>query len=78
MKKDEGAKIMAVKYVLNYNTFRKSSRLKEDLTKIHLMWSEDDEFNRLFDKYCKELKESKGEMPLWARKIMAERYSLNV
>lgn len=78
MTKEEGAKIMAVKYVLDYNTFRKSEKLKEDLTMIRAQFMGDEEYNRLFEKYCEELRGCKDEMPRWARLIMAEKYALNV
>ena len=77
--KRDAAKVMAVKYVLDYNTFHKSDRLKHDLLEINVMYNGDKEYEQLFSKYCKELSEcGRGEKPLWARQIMAERYSLNV
>lgn len=77
--KQDAAKVMAVKYVLDYNTFKKSDRLKSDLVDINIMYNGDQEYERLFSKYCKELSEcGREEKPLWARQIMAERYSLNV
>ena len=76
--KDEGAKIMAVKYVLDFNTFRKSDRFKSDLVEIRMAYSGDDEYEQLFNKYCDELRKSRNETPRWARLIMAERYALRV
>ena len=75
---DESAKVMAVKYVLDYNTFRKSDKLKHELLEINMKYSDDKNFERLFDKYCSELRKCRGMMPLWARKIMAERYALHI
>ena len=80
MTKDECAKVYAVKYVLDYNTFRKSDRLKRDLVDIRLRYevNEDAEFTRLFERYCEDLRKNRRETPRWARLIMAERYALNV
>lgn len=79
MTKEESAKVFAVKYVYDYNTFARSSRMKDDLVEIHFKYMGDEEFNRLFDKYCQELRDrGVGNAPRWARLIMAERYSLNV
>ena len=77
MTKDDCAKVMAVKYVLDYNTFRRSDRLKGDLVEARIRYGGDEEFDRLFRRYCDDLRE-KEETPRWARLIMAERYSLNV
>ena len=78
MTKEDSAKVMAVKYVLDYNTFKRNSRLNEDLIAILALYKDDKEYDALFERYCTELRESKREKPLWARLIMAERYSLNI
>lgn len=78
MTKEEGAKIMAVKYVLDYNTFRKSEKLKSDLTMIRAQFMGDEGYDRLFNRYCEELRVCNNEMPRWARLIMAEKYALNI
>lgn len=80
MTKDDSAKVLAVKYVLDYNTFQKSDRLHRDLIEIRSQYilTNDKEFDALFEKYCEKLREDKYNMPLWARRIMAERYSLNI
>lgn len=77
MTKEEGAKILAVKYVLDLNTFRKSERMKDDLTWIRTMYMSDTDFERLFDRYCADLRERK-DMPRWAKLVMAERYAINI
>ena len=79
MTKEEAAKVLAIKYELDYNTFKKSDRFKEDLMKIRgkYLGGGDEEFSRLFDKYVDELRFSQ-EIPFWARQIMAERYALNI
>lgn len=82
MTKEESAKVLAVKYVLDYNTFGRSDKLKRDLIAIRERYQvgeeEDAEFEALFRKYCDDLRRNTRETPLWARKIMAERYALNV
>ena len=74
--------MLAVKYVLDYNTFNRSDRLKTDLLDIRMRYQvgkeEDAEFEALFRKYCDDLRKKTRETPRWARQIMAERYSLNV
>ena len=70
MTKEDSAKVMAVKYVLDYNTFKRNEKLKSDLVAINALFGDDKEYNMLFEKYCKELRE-KEEMPRWARLIMA-------
>lgn len=80
---EESAKVLAIKYVLDYNTFRKSTKLYEDLKVICDTYNvgnidEDKDFGRLFERYKKELEDDKRNTPRWARLIMAERYALNV
>lgn len=82
MTKEESAKVLAVKYVLDYNTFSRSDKLKKDLIEIRMRYQvgqeEDAEFEALFSKFCDELRKSVRETPRWARLVMAERYALNV
>lgn len=80
---EESAKVLAVKYVLDYNTFRKSTKLYEDLQTICATYNvgnidEDKTFGELFERYKKELEDNKHDVPRWATVIMAERYALNV
>lgn len=79
MTKDEGARLLAIQYELGYNTFKKSERYINDLTEIKrtFLGKGDEEFEQLFDKYVDELRLS-TQRPLWARRMMAENYSLNI
>jgi len=82
MTKEECAKVLAVKYVYDYNTFRKSEKLRHDLAEIHFRYQTGDgdkEFEALFVKYSEELKRyGIGNPPRWAKMIMAENYALNI
>lgn len=78
MNKEDAAKIFAIKYELDYNTFRRSERLKDDLVWIRTMFMGDEEFDSLFERYCEALRQHRNDLPRWAKLIMAERYSLNV
>lgn len=77
MTKDDAAKVFAVKYILDYNTFIRNERMREDLMTIRRLFFDDDEFLELWEKYNDDLRQS-GEIPRWARLIMAERYSINI
>ena len=68
---------MAVKYVLDYNTFRLNERMRNDLVDIRARYGGDAEFARLFERYCEDLRECEG-VPRWARLIMSERYAIHV
>lgn len=73
--------MLAVKFVYDYNTFRKSEKLRHDLAEIHFRYQtdNDEEFNRLFDKYCADLRRlGVGKAPHWAKLLMAERYAINI
>ena len=85
MTKDESAKVLAVVYVYDTNTFRRSERLRKDMADIRVDYrfadgkSDDKEFNELFDRYCRQLeKNGRDNPPRWAKLIMAERYALNI
>lgn len=77
MTKDEAAKVFAIKYILDYNTFLRNARMREDLLQIRRLFFDDDEFLELWEKYNQELREAR-EIPRWTRLIMAERYSINI
>lgn len=83
MTKEEAAMVLAVKFVYDYNTFNKSDKLRHDLAEIRIRYmlegSDDQEFERLFERYRSELERNGvGNAPRWAKLIMAERYALNV
>ena len=82
MTKDECARILAIKYVYDFNTFRKSERLRHDLAEIHFRYQTgdpDDGFDALFERYTSELTRfGVGNPPRWAKLLMAERYALNI
>ena len=74
---EQCAQVYAVKYVLDYNSFKKNEKLRRELTEIHIRFNGNKEFDTLFEKYVADLR-TKEEMPRWARLIMAERYSINI
>lgn len=79
MTKEDSAKVLAVKYVYDYNTFARSDRLRHDLADIHFRYMDDADFNAMFDRYSRELERlGVGNAPRWAKLIMAERYALNI
>ena len=72
---EQSAKIYAIKYVLDLNSFKKNERMREDLTWTSIKHHNDKKFERLTEKYISEIRNRK-ETPMWVRILMAERYKI--
>ena len=72
---EQCAKVFAIKYVYDLNSFKSNERMRRELTEIRIKYSGNKEFDGLFDRYIEELSR-KEETPMWARQLMAERYRI--